>query len=59
MSSEANQGSNLQMDVKQIKYTQDLLKRFGMKDAKPPKTQMGADGHFDLDKGGKSIDQKA
>jgi hypothetical protein len=24
--------------VSQIKYTQDLLKRFGMKDAKPTKT---------------------
>jgi hypothetical protein len=30
-----------------------------MKDAKPTKTPMGTDGHLDLDKGGKSIDQKA
>jgi hypothetical protein len=30
-----------------------------MKDAKPAKTPMGTDGHLDLDKGGKSIDQKA
>jgi hypothetical protein len=36
-----------------------LLKRFGMKDAKPAKTPMGTDGHTDLNKGGKSIDQKA
>jgi hypothetical protein len=43
----------------QTKYTQDLLKRFGMKDAKPAKTPMGTDGHLDLNKGGKSIDQKA
>jgi hypothetical protein len=43
----------------QTKYTQDLLKRFGMKDAKPAKTPMGTDGHLDLNKGGKPIDQKA
>ena len=29
-----------------------------MKDAKPAKTSMGTDGHLDLDKGGKSVDQK-
>jgi hypothetical protein len=45
--------------ISQMKYTQDLLKRFGMKDAKPVKTPMGTDGHLDLDKGGKSVDQKA
>jgi hypothetical protein len=45
--------------ISQTKYTQDLLKRFGMKDAKPAKTPMGTDGHLDLDKGGKSVDQKA
>jgi hypothetical protein len=45
--------------ISQTKYTQDLLKRFGMKDAKPAKTPMGIDGHLDLDKGGKSVDQKA
>jgi hypothetical protein len=45
--------------ISQTKYTQDLLKRFGMKDAKPAKTPMGTDGHLDLNKGGKSIDQKA
>jgi hypothetical protein len=42
-----------------MKYTQDLIKRFGMKDAKPTKTPMGTDGHVDLNKGGKSVDQKA
>jgi hypothetical protein len=41
------------------KYTQDLLKRFGMKDAKPAKTPKGTNGHVDLNKGGKSVDQKA
>jgi hypothetical protein len=45
--------------ISQKKYTQDLLKRFGMKDAKPTKTPMGTDGHLDLNKGGKSFDQKA
>jgi hypothetical protein len=45
--------------ISQTKYTQDLLKRFGMKDAKPTKTPMGTDGHLDLDKGGKYADQKA
>jgi hypothetical protein len=30
--------------LSQTKYTQDLLKRFGMKDAKPAKTLMGTDG---------------
>jgi hypothetical protein len=39
--------------ISQTKYTQDLLKRFGMKDAKPAKTPMGIDGHTDLNKGGK------
>jgi hypothetical protein len=41
-----------------MKNTQDLLKRFGMKDAKPAKTPMGTNGHLDLNKGGKSVDQK-
>jgi hypothetical protein len=45
--------------ISQMKYTQDLLKRFGMKDAKPAKTPMGTDRHLDLNKGGKSVDQKA
>jgi hypothetical protein len=45
--------------ISQTKYTQDLLKRFGIKDAKPAKTSMGTDEHLDLHKAGKSIDQKA
>jgi hypothetical protein len=45
--------------ISQTKYTQYLLKRFGMKDAKPAKTPMGTDRHLDLDKGGKSVDQNA
>jgi hypothetical protein len=45
--------------ISQTKYTQDLLKRFGMKDAKPVKTPIGNDEHLDLNKGGKTVDQKA
>jgi hypothetical protein len=45
--------------ISQTKYTQDLLKRFGMKDAKPAKRPMGTDRHVNLNKGGKSVDQKA
>jgi hypothetical protein len=45
--------------ISQTKYTQDLLKWFGMKDTKPAKTPMGTDGHVDLNKGDKSVDQKA
>jgi hypothetical protein len=44
--------------ISQTKYTQDLLKRFGMKDAKPAKTPMGTNGHINLNKGGKFFDQK-
>jgi hypothetical protein len=42
----------------QTKYIQDILKKFGMKNAKPIKTPMGTNGHLDLDTGGKFIDQK-
>jgi hypothetical protein len=42
----------------QTKYIQNILKKFGMKDAKPAKTLMGTDGHLDLNTRGKSVDQK-
>jgi hypothetical protein len=42
----------------QTKYIQDILKKFGMKNAKPIKTPMRTNGHLDLDIGGKSIYQK-
>jgi hypothetical protein len=45
--------------ISHMKYTQYLLKRFGMKDAKPAKTPMGTNGHLGLNKEGKSVDQKA
>jgi hypothetical protein len=41
----------------QNKYIQDILKKFGMKNAKPIKTPMGTNGHLDLDTGGKSVDK--
>jgi hypothetical protein len=44
--------------INQTKYTQDIFKKFGMKNAKPIKTPMGINGHLDLDTGGKSVDQK-
>jgi hypothetical protein len=44
--------------VSQTKYIQDILNKFGMKDAKPINTPMGTNGHLDLDMGGKSVDQK-
>jgi hypothetical protein len=44
--------------ISQTKYTQDILTKFGMKNAKPIKTPMGTNGHLDLDMGGKSVDQK-
>jgi hypothetical protein len=44
--------------ISQTKYNQDILTKFGMKDAKPIKTPMGTNGHLDLDTGGKSVDQK-
>ena len=40
--------------ISQTKYTQDILAKFGMKDAKPIKTPMGTNGHLDLDTEGKS-----
>jgi hypothetical protein len=44
--------------ISQTKYIQDILTKFGMKDAKPIKTPIGTNGHLDLDTGGKSVDQK-
>jgi hypothetical protein len=44
--------------ISQTKYIQDVLKKFGMKNAKPIKTPMGTNGHLDLDTRSKSVDQK-
>ncbi|WVZ63794.1 LOW QUALITY PROTEIN: hypothetical protein U9M48_013399, partial [Paspalum notatum var. saurae] len=45
----------------QTKYTQDMLKKFGMENAKPINTPMASKGHLDLydeSKKGKDVDQK-
>jgi hypothetical protein len=44
--------------VCQSKYVKDILKKFGMEDAKPIKTPMATNGHLDLDEGGNLVDQK-
>jgi hypothetical protein len=45
------------MFISQIKYTHDLLKKFGMDKAKSIKTLMSTNRHVDLDIGCKLIDQ--
>jgi hypothetical protein len=42
----------------QTKYTQDMLKKFGMTKAKPAKTPMASNVHLDLNEEGKPVDQK-
>jgi hypothetical protein len=42
----------------QTKYTQDMLKKFGIEKAKPAKTPMASNGHLNLNEEGKPIDQK-
>jgi hypothetical protein len=44
--------------ISQTKYTQYILKKFGMEKAKPIKTLMSTNGHLHLDLGGTSVDQK-
>jgi hypothetical protein len=44
--------------ISQMKYTRDILRKFGMDKAKPIKTSIDTNGHLDLDLGGTSIDQK-
>jgi hypothetical protein len=44
--------------IGQMKYTHDILKKFGMDKAKPIKTPMGTNCHLDLDLGSTSVDQK-
>jgi len=42
----------------QTKYTQDMLKKFGMEGAKPIHTPMPSNGHLDLDEEGGAVDMK-
>jgi hypothetical protein len=44
--------------ISQMKYTRDILKKFGMDNAKHIKTHTGTNDHLDLDMGGTSVDQK-
>jgi hypothetical protein len=44
--------------ISQMKYTRDILKKFGMDKAKPIKMPMGTNGHLDLNLGDTSVDQK-
>jgi hypothetical protein len=41
--------------ISQIKYTRDILKKFGMDNAKPIKTHMSTNDHLDLDMVGTSL----
>jgi hypothetical protein len=42
--------------ISQRKYTRDILKKFGIDKAKPIKTNMGTNGHLDLDLDDTSVD---
>jgi hypothetical protein len=44
--------------IRQMKYTRDILKKFGRDKAKPIKTPMGTNGHLNLNLGGTTVDQK-
>jgi hypothetical protein len=44
--------------ISQMKYTRDILTKFGMDKAKPIKTSMDTNGHIDLYMGSTSVDQK-
>nr|AAM08642.1 Putative copia-type pol polyprotein [Oryza sativa Japonica Group] len=42
----------------QTKYLKDMLKKFGMENAKPIHTPMPSNGHLDFNEQGKDVDQK-
>jgi hypothetical protein len=44
--------------ISQMKYTHDILKKFGIDKTKPIKTSMGTNGYLDHDMSGASVDQK-
>jgi hypothetical protein len=44
--------------VNQSKYLKDMLKMFGLENAKPIKTPMATNGHLDLDEGCTIVAQK-
>jgi hypothetical protein len=43
--------------ISQIKYTHDILKKFGIDKTKPIKNSMGTNRHLDLDLGGTLVNQ--
>jgi hypothetical protein len=43
--------------VSQSKYLKDMLKKFGLENAKSIKTPMKTNGHLDIDEGGTIVDQ--
>ena len=44
--------------VSQSKYIKNMIKKFGLEDAKSIHTPMGTNGHLDLDTSGNMLDQK-
>jgi hypothetical protein len=44
--------------ISQSKYLKDMLKKFGLENAKPIKTPMATNGHLDLDEGGTMVDER-
>jgi hypothetical protein len=44
--------------ISQMKYTSNILKKFGMDKAQSIKTHIGTNGHLNLNMGGTSVDQK-
>ena len=44
--------------VSQGKYIRDMMKKFGLQDAKSIATPMGTNGHLDSDASGNMVDQK-
>jgi hypothetical protein len=44
--------------VSQGKYIKDMLKKFGMNEAKPISTPMGLNSNLDSDASGNMVDQK-
>jgi hypothetical protein len=44
--------------ISKSKYLKEMLKKFGLENAKSIKTLMTTNGHLDLDEGGTMVDQK-
>jgi spore maturation protein CgeB len=44
--------------VNQVKYIKDMIKKFGLQDAKPMSTPMGTNDQLGVDASGSMVDQK-